>query len=221
MTKKLQLAVLISGTGRSLKNLIDLSASGELPAEVAVVIASTPTASGLQYAEIERIPIEVVERRNYATLIDFSTDIFAICRKMEVDYVILAGYIKFLAIPKDFENRVINIHPSLIPAFCGKGHYGNIVHAKVIEFGAKISGCTVHFVDENYDSGPIILQRAVEVKDDDTPDTLNARVFEAERIAYPDAIRLLAEKRVSVQGRIVKIAPSKTEDRTSKKEIDF
>ena len=205
--RKLRLAVLISGTGRTLKNFIDRIATKTLSAEIAVVLASTSQAAGLQYAEEESIPIEIVERHNYGTLQEFSEPIFNVCREKYVDYVVLAGYLKQLDIPEDFKNRVLNIHPSLIPAFCGRSFYGNIVHAKALEKGVKISGCTVHFVDQDYDDGPIILQKAVEVLEDDTLDTLNDRVFAAECQAYPEAIELLAEGRVSVQGRIVHIAP--------------
>lgn len=203
--RKLRLAVLISGTGRSLKNFLDRIADKTLSAEIVLVVSNTPTAKGLQYAEEESIPIEIFERHTFNLLSEFSEPIFKACRDARVDYVVLAGFMRLLEIPSDFKNKVLNIHPSLIPAFCGKGFYGDIVHAKVLEYGAKISGCTVHFVDENYDSGPIIIQKAVEVFDDDTPQSLNDRVFEAECIAYPDAVELLAEGRVEIEGRIVKI----------------
>jgi phosphoribosylglycinamide formyltransferase-1 len=205
--RKLRLAVLISGTGRSLKNLINHISTGVLSADIAVVISSTPSAVGLQYAEEESIPIEIIERHNYPTLPAFSEPIFQACRDKYVDYVVLAGYLKLLEIPSDFRNRVLNIHPSLIPAFCGKGYYGNIVHSKALDMGVKVSGCTVHFVDEHYDNGPIIIQKAVAVLEGDTANTLNDRIFDAECVAYPEALELLAEGRVTVQGRIVKIAP--------------
>ncbi len=211
--KKLRLAVFISGTGRTLKNFIDLIERKKLSAEIPVVISSLPNVSGLQYAEEEgAMDIEIVERSKFDNLRDFSEANFEICRRYGVHYVVLAGYLRFLEIPKDFENRVLNIHPSLIPSFCGRGYYGNIVHAKAIEHGVKLSGCTVHFVDQDYDSGPIIVQRAVEVKDDDTPDSLNQRVFEAECLAYPEAIELLAEGRVTVHGRRVRIAPPEIDE---------
>jgi phosphoribosylglycinamide formyltransferase-1 len=219
--KKLRLAVLISGTGRSLKNFIDRITAGTLSAEIAVVISSVSNVTGLQYAEEESIPIEIVERSQFDSLNEFSEANFNICRAAGVDYVVLAGYLRLLQIPKDFENRVLNIHPSLIPSFCGKGYYGNIVHAKVLEYGAKLSGCTVHFVDQEYDNGPIILQKSVEVREDDTPDILNARVFAAECIAYPEAISLLANGRVSIHGRTVKIAPPNNNKNQKSSEIDF
>jgi folate-dependent phosphoribosylglycinamide formyltransferase PurN len=115
----------------------------------------------------------------------------------------MAGFLKHVPIPPDFENRVTNIHPALIPAFCGHGFYGRRVHEAVLQYGAKISGCTVHFVDNDYDHGPIILQRTVPVRGDDTPESLAARVFEQECIAYPEAINLIAAGRLRVEGRLV------------------
>ena len=220
MSKKLRLAIFISGTGRTLKNFIDRIRAEQLSAEIVVVISSVANVVGLQYAEEESIPIEIVERCHYESLGEFSEANFGICRAAKADYVILAGYFRRLEIPKDFENRVLNIHPSLIPSFCGKGYYGNIVHSKALEFGLKISGCTVHFVDQEYDNGPIILQRAVEVYEGDTPDSLNDRVFAAECQAFPEAVELLAQGRISVKGRIVKIAPQKDQKQDSV-DIDF
>jgi phosphoribosylglycinamide formyltransferase-1 len=219
MAKKLRLAVLISGTGRTLKNFIDRIRADKLSAEIVVVISSVANVVGLQYAEEESIPVEIVERCHYESLSDFSEANFSICRASKADYVLLAGYLRRLEIPKDFENRVLNIHPSLIPSFCGKGCYGNIVHAKALELGVKVSGCTVHFVDQEYDTGPIILQKAVEVHEGDTPNSLNDRVFAAECQAYPEAVELLAQGRITVKGRIVKIAPLKDQKRDG--DIDF
>ena len=209
MAKKLRLAVFISGTGRTLKNLLERILSEQLSAEIVVVVSSVSNVVGLQYAEEESIPVEIVERCQYGSLTEFSEANFDVCRAARADYVVLAGYLRRLEIPNDFENRVLNIHPSLIPSFCGKGYYGNIVHSKALEYGVKVSGCTVHFVDQEYDNGPIILQKAVEVYEGDTPNTLNDRVFAAECHAYPEAIELLAQGRVTVKGRIVKIAPLK------------
>jgi phosphoribosylglycinamide formyltransferase-1 len=220
MAKKIRLAVFISGTGRTLKNLVERIRTDQLSAEIVVVVSSVANVVGLQYAEEESIPIEIVERCHYESLTEFSEANFSVCRAARADYIVLAGYLRFLEIPKDFENRVLNIHPSLIPAFCGKGYYGNIVHSKVLEYGVKVSGCTVHFVDQEYDTGPIILQKTVDVYEGDTPNTLNDRVFEAECRAYPEAIELLAQGRVSVKGRIVKIAPPKDQKRGGI-ELDF
>mmetsp|Transcript_12300 Transcript_12300/g.50655 ORF Transcript_12300/g.50655 Transcript_12300/m.50655 type:complete len:121 (+) Transcript_12300:738-1100(+) len=116
----------------------------------------------------------------------------------------------FYRIPDRYLGKVVNIHPSLIPAFCGKGYYGERVHRAVLDFGAKITGCTVHFADNEYDHGPIILQRSVPVEEDDDDESLAARVFESEKLALPDALRLLAEDRVIIDGRRVKICPLQT-----------
>ena len=220
MTKKLRLAIFISGTGRTLKNFIDRIRSEQLSAEIVVVVSSVANVMGLQYAEEESIPIEIIERCHFDNLNEFSEANFSICRAAQADYVVLAGYLRRLEIPKDFEGRVLNMHPSLIPSFCGKGYYGNIVHSKALEYGVKISGCTVHFVDQEYDTGPIILQKAVDVYEEDTPNTLNDRVFAAECQAYPEAIELLAQGRVSVKGRIVKIAPPK-DQQWGEVDLDF
>jgi phosphoribosylglycinamide formyltransferase 1 len=126
-------------------------------------------------------------------------------RRSGADLVVLGGFLKRIVIPPDFTNRVTNIHPGLIPAFCGDGMYGHHVHEAVIAYGAKVSGCTVHFADNQYDHGPVILQKAVPVLDDDTPDTLAARVFQAECEAYPQALQWIAAGRVRVEGRRVRV----------------
>ena len=201
----MKLAVLISGTGRTLQNILQRIEEKTLNAKVVLVIASTPSANGLQYAERANIPIRIIEKHGFPTQELFSESVFAACREYHADFTVMAGYLKLLTIPDDFENRVLNIHPSLVPAFCGKGFYGSAVHEAVIQYGAKLSGCTVHFVDNLYDQGPVILQRAVPVLENDTPDSLSARVFEAERILYPEALQLLAENRITVEGRRVRI----------------
>lgn len=202
----LRIAVLISGTGRSLKNMLDRIESGRLNVEIRLVVASTPAARGLQFAEKATIPIAVLERKDSPSQGEYSREIFDHCRRAGVDLVALAGFIKRLTVPADFENRVVNIHPSLVPAFAGKGYYGHRVHEAVLEYGVKLSGCTVHFVDNEYDHGPVILQKAVPVLDGDTLDELEARVFAAECEAYPEALQLLAERRVVVEGRRVRVA---------------
>ncbi len=203
---RFRIAVLISGGGTTLRNLIERIDAGSLPVEIATVISSSPTARGLDYAKDANIPSAVIERNAFADQDAFSCAIFEQCRKMATDLVVMAGYLKRITIPADFENRVVNIHPALIPAFCGSGYYGHHVHEAVLEYGAKLSGCTVHFADNQYDHGPVILQRAVPVRDDDTPETLAARVFEAECEAYPEALRLIAEGRVTLDGRRVRIS---------------
>jgi len=201
----LRLAVLISGGGTTLRNLIEKIADGVLDAEIVVVVSSNPQAGGLRFAEAAGIPTRVVERRKSDSLAAFSDAIFSACRAANPHLIAMGGFLKLVAIPPDFENRVVNIHPALMPAFCGRGLYGRHVHQAVLEYGAKLSGCTVHFVDNQYDHGPIILQTAVAVRDDDTPDTLAARVFAAECQAYPEALRLFAAGRLAVEGRRVKV----------------
>lgn len=202
-----RIAVLISGGGTTLRNFLEKIALGQLPVEVALVVSSSPTARGLQFAADAGIESAIVERKAFADQDAFSRAVFDHCRRAKVDLVVLAGFLKRVTIPDDFNNRVANIHPALVPAFCGQGFYGHRVHEAVLEYGAKLSGCTVHFADNQYDHGPVILQRAVPVLDDDTPDTLAARVFEAECEAYPEALRLLAAGRVTVEGRRVRIKP--------------
>lgn len=199
----LKLAALISGTGRTLRNVLALIDEGKLDAEVVTVLSSTPKARGLQYAEMASIPIHVVNRRDCATDEGFSEAIFRPCRDAGADLVMMAGFVKHVLIPPDFENRVMNIHPGLVPAFCGKGYFGHHVHEAAIKFGVKVSGCTVHFVDNEYDHGPIIIQKTVPVLEDDTPDILAARVFAAECESYPEAIRLYGAGKMRVQGRRV------------------
>jgi phosphoribosylglycinamide formyltransferase-1 len=204
----LPIAVLISGTGRSLKNLLEQIDAGRLRVSIKLVISSTPSAKGLQFAEKANIPIAVLERNAFADRVTYSAAIFDDCRRSGVELVVLAGFIKRLVIPADFQNRVTNIHPALVPSFCGKGFYGHHVHEAVLEYGAKISGCTVHFVDNEYDHGPVILQKCVPVYAEDTLDSLEARVFEAECEAYPEALALVADGRITVRGRRVHIAPA-------------
>jgi len=201
----LPLAVLISGGGTTLQNLIDKIAAGELPADIRLVISSSATAGGLEFARQAGIESIVVDRRDCDSPEEFSRRIFDPCRGVGAKLVAMGGFLKHVLIPADFAGRVMNIHPALIPAFCGKGMYGGNVHRAVLDYGAKLSGCTVHFVDNEYDHGPIILQRAVSVLDDDTPESLAARVFELECEAYPEAIRLFAAGRLEIARRRVRI----------------
>jgi phosphoribosylglycinamide formyltransferase 1 len=200
-----RVAVLLSGGGTTLRNLIEKIDTGQLPVEIGLVVSSSATARGLQFAHDAKIPSVVIERSRFADQNDFSREIFERCRQAKTDLVVMAGFLQRITIPDDFADRVVNIHPGLIPAFCGQGFYGHHVHEAVLEYGAKLSGCTVHFADNQYDHGPVIVQKAVPVLDDDTPDTLAARVFEAECEAYPEALRLIAAGRVAVEGRRVRI----------------
>ncbi|HEY1602567.1 MAG TPA: phosphoribosylglycinamide formyltransferase [Pirellulales bacterium] len=203
--RPLRLAVLISGGGTTLRNLMDRIAAGTLPAQIALVISSNPAAGGLQFAAAAGIPTRVCERRAFASDQAYGEALFAACREVQPELVVMAGFLKFVPVPDDFANRVVNIHPALIPAFCGLGYYGLRVHRAALDYGAKISGCTVHFVDNQYDHGPIILQRVVPVEEGDTPEALAARVFAAECEALPEAISLIAAGQVLVEGRRVRI----------------
>ena len=205
-TNPLRLAVLISGSGRTLKNFIDLSAEGNLPVDIRLVISSSKKASGLQHAEHAGIPAKVFPRKNFDSDTAYGTAIFDACRAAEVDYAAMAGFLKLAPVPEDFAGRVINIHPALIPAFCGHGMYGRHVHQAVLDYGTKITGCTVHFVDNQYDHGPIIWQQPVPVFDDDTADSLAARVFETEKEAYPHVLKLLAAGKIKLDGPRVTIS---------------
>ncbi len=202
-----KIAVLISGGGTTLKNLIERISAGQLHVDISLVISSNPQAGGLKFARDADIPNLVIEQKNFPDQDAFSREIFGRCRAAGADLVVMGGFLKRLTIPEDFKNRVINIHPALIPAFCGTGFYGHRVHEAVLEYGVKLSGCTVHFADNQYDHGPVILQKAVPVLDDDTPDALAARVFQAECEAYPEAVQLIAEGRVRIESRRVRILP--------------
>ena len=206
MLKPFSISVLISGGGTTLKNLIDRYDHGELDAQIAQVISNKPDAGGLQYAADAGIDCEIVDHREYDSVGSFSQAIFDAARGAGVDLVVMGGFLRRVAIPKDFENRVINIHPSLIPAFCGKGNYGRRVHQAVVDYGCRVSGCTVHFVDDQYDHGPIIAQSTVEVKAEDSAESLAARVFEAECELYPRVINAIASGKVSTTGRRVEWA---------------
>jgi phosphoribosylglycinamide formyltransferase-1 len=207
MSEPLRLAVLISGGGTTLQNLLDHAADGRLPARVVQVVSSNPKAFGLARAERAGVPAAVVERKACSSVEEFSRRLFDPCRAAGAGLVCLGGFLQLIQVPPDYRLRVMNIHPALIPAFCGKGYYGEHVHQAVLEAGVKVTGCTVHFVDDEYDHGPIILQRPVPVHDDDTPDSLATRVFAAECEAYPQAVRLFAAGRLHVAGRRVRVSP--------------
>lgn len=210
MSPAIRLAVLLSRAGTSLQNILDRIADGRLNAEVVAVISNSANAFGLERARRAKIPAYVVRRKETGSPAEFSERIFTHCRQAQADLVCLAGFLQLLEVPDDFLGRVMNIHPALIPAFCGKGFYGHHVHEAVLAYGAKVSGCTVHFADNQYDHGPIILQRSVSVLDDDTPDSLSARVFALECEAYAEAIQLFAQKRLKIEGRRVRILPEKS-----------
>ncbi len=186
----IRLAVCVSGGGTTLQNLIERIDDGRLAARVVRVIASKPGIGAIPKAEAAGIPVDVVTRAG-KSLDEFSRAVFDPIRASGADLVILGGFLCLVKIPADFHNRVINIHPSLVPAFSGKGFHGRAVHEAALAAGVGESGCTVHYADDTYDTGPIILQRKVPVLPTDTPESLAARVFEAECEALPEAIALV------------------------------
>jgi len=204
----IRLAVLLSGGGTTLQNLIDRIADGRLRAEIVQVISSSVDAFGLERARRAGLAVAVVSRKEAGSREEFSRRVFDLCRQASTDLVCMAGFLQLITIPEDFRLRVMNIHPALIPAFCGKGYYGHGVHEAVLAAGVKVTGCTVHFADNEYDHGPIILQRPVTVLDDDTPDSLAHRVFQEECEAYAEAIRLFSEGRLRIEGRRVRVIPT-------------
>ena len=205
--KPIKLAVLISGGGTTLQNLIDQVEGGTLAAQVQVVVASRADIKGVERARAAGIATYVVERSKYTSPDEFSERVFQHCGEAGAELVCLAGWLCMLAIPQRWQGKVMNIHPALLPAFGGKGMYGAKVHQAVIDHGCKVSGCTVHFVDEHYDNGPIVLQRTCPVLDEDTAETLGHRVFQEECVAYPEAIRLFHQGRLRIDGRRVTLAP--------------
>jgi phosphoribosylglycinamide formyltransferase-1 len=202
----IRLAVCVSGGGTTLQNLIDRIRSRKLRAEIVQVVASRPRIAAIAKAEAARIPLALA-KYNSRSNSEFSKSVFDAIRHSHSELVVLAGFLSLLRIPPDYRGRVINIHPSLIPSFCGRGFYGAKVHQAVLQSGVKVSGCTVHFVDNDYDNGPIILQRAVPVPEGDTPEALAARVFKEECRALPEAITQYAEGRLQISGRRVTVRP--------------
>jgi phosphoribosylglycinamide formyltransferase-1 len=198
-SKRIRLGVLISGGGTTLMNLLDCVRQGSLNAEIPLVISSRSTALGVERARAAGLDVKIVRRKDFADIDLFSKRIEEELTSAKVDLVIQAGWLCLWKIPARYENAVMNIHPALLPSFGGQGMWGHHVHEAVIAAGCKVSGCTVHFCTNEYDKGPIIVQRCCEVKDDDTAEMLAARVFEQECIAYPEAIRLFQEREPAVK----------------------
>lgn len=189
--RHLRLAVLLSGSGRTLENLIERIDAGSLPASIRVVVASRADVRGVRIAERAGIPARVLPPGGLS-LAEWSESLFAACRQAHADLIVMAGFLHLVRIPAEFTGRVINIHPSLLPAFGGKGFHGMSVHRAVLDRGCTISGCTVHLVDDEYDHGRVLVQHAVPVLPDDSPESLAARVFAAECEALPEAITRIA-----------------------------
>jgi phosphoribosylglycinamide formyltransferase 1 len=194
--RPLKLAVLISGSGSTLVNIHQRVQAGTVNAQVILVISSKPGALGVQRAKDLGLPVQIISRKDFPDTDSYSKANLDVIRQSGADLVCLAGFLQFLTIPADFEDRVINIHPSLLPSFGGKGMYGHHVHDAVIKAGCKVSGCTVHFADNLFDHGPILIQRTCPVLPDDTGETLAKRVYAQECEAYPEAIEAIATGRV-------------------------
>ena len=199
------IAVLLSGQGRTLANLLASIERGDLPVAVRCVIGSKPGIRGLTIAADAGIPHHVVRRRDFADTEAFSASVWETLAAYDIRLVVHAGFLHKLLVPTGWEVRVLNIHPSLLPAFGGKGMHGQHVHAAVLAHGCEVSGCTVHICDDAYDAGPIVAQQCVPVLDDDTPERLGERVFAAECALYPAVIRAFAEGRIQQRGRRVTI----------------
>lgn len=205
----LRVGVLISGGGTNLQALIDSIEKGELQnVAIEVVISSKKDAYGLERARNHGIKAVEIIKKDYSDLGLFEEALLDELDRNKIDLVVLAGYLQIIPskVVEAYKNRIINIHPSLIPAFCGNGFYGLKVHEEAIKRGVKITGATVHFVDEGTDTGPIIIQKAVELKDDDTPESLQLRVMEeAEWLILPEAVGLIAKDRIIVDNNVVRI----------------
>jgi phosphoribosylglycinamide formyltransferase-1 len=208
----LRVGVLVSGVGSNLQALIDARRVGALPAEIVVVISNVPTAFALERARAAGIPAAVVSHRTFASLDAFETRLRDMLVGHRVDLVCLAGFLRILSarFVGAFPGRIMNIHPALLPAFGGKGMYGERVHEAVLASGVRQSGCTVHFVTEVPDGGPIIAQATVPVEPGDTPATLAARVTREEHRLYPEAVRLFAERRLRLEGDRVRVLPAES-----------
>jgi phosphoribosylglycinamide formyltransferase 1 len=202
-----RIAVLVSGGGRSLENLAERIRARELDCEIGLVLSNAADAKALERAERLGLPRAVVSHREFPEATEFSRRVFEEIEASPAELVVLAGFLRLLVIPPRWLGRVLNIHPSLLPAFGGKGFYGHRVHEAVLAAGERVTGCTVHYVTNEYDAGPVLLQRRVDVRADDTADSLAARVFEAEKLALPEAIALHLSGAVRLEGSRVVRAP--------------
>ncbi len=200
----LRLGVLLSGGGRTMLNIQDEIAAGRLDAEIRIVIASRPC-KGLDRANQAGLRAELVAYKQMASAEEYSRRISELLDEAGVDLILLAGFLSLWRIPPQYEMKVLNIHPALLPSFGGQGMWGHHVHEAVLARGCKVSGCTVHFVTNEYDKGPIVVQKCVSVLEGDTPDSLADRVFEQECLAYPEAIRLFAAGRLRVEGNVAHV----------------
>lgn len=201
----INIGVLISGSGTNLQTLIDNTKSGYIKGKIKLVISNRKDAYGLKRAERAGIETLYLNPKAFNSSEEYNREIIKELNKRNVELVVLAGYLKVLSkdFVEEYKGRIINIHPSLIPSFCGKGYYGERVHKEVLEYGVKVTGATVHFVDEGTDTGPIILQEVVEVREDDTVATLKERVLKVEHKLLPEAVKLYCDRKLSINKRKV------------------
>lgn len=211
MPERIRIGVLASGHGTNLQAIMDACRRQEIPGEVVVVVSNKPDAHALSRARQAGVPTILLDHRQFPGRETFDARLGETLNAYSVDLVCLAGWLRILgpAFVRRFAGRIMNIHPSLLPLFGGRGMYGERVHEAVLNAGMKVSGCTVHFVDDTPDGGPIILQAVARVEEDDTPSSLSARIAEEEHRLYPLAIRLFAEGRVRIQGRKVGIVEAR------------
>ena len=204
---RLRIAAFASGRGSNLQAIMEAIDRGELNAKVALVISNRSTAGALEIARNRHIPALHMSSKHFDSQEEFDAALLKVLEEQEINLIVLAGYLKKIStvIIEKYRHRIFNIHPALLPSFGGKGLYGHYVHEAVLEYGCKVSGVTVHLVDEHYDTGPIIAQQCVPVMDDDTPDSLAARVLKVEHKIYAQALQLFAEDRIVIEGRRVKV----------------
>lgn len=211
---RINIAVMVSshGRGSNMQAIIDSCRNGSINGQVGVVIGTRADAPAMERARSQGIPVVEVQPKSFPSDAEYASRLLEVLAQYKVDLICLAGYMRILPseVVAAYRWRIMNIHPALIPMFCGKGMYGERVHQAALEYGVKVSGCTVHFVDEEYDTGPIIVQKCVPVEEGDTPETLAARVLSQEHKAYPEAIQLFALGRLKVEGRVVRVLPQQS-----------
>lgn len=209
---RINIAVMVSGHGRgsNMQAIIDACGDGRIDGQVTVVVGTKDDAPAMDRARLQGIETIEVNPKLFIENDEYGRRLLSVLTEYKIDLICLAGYMRILPsmIVNAYRYSIMNIHPALIPMFCGKGMYGENVHKAVLEYGAKISGCTVHLVDEDYDTGPIIIQKVVPVKEGDSIESLAARILTQEHIAYPEAIQLFAQDRLRIEGRVVHILPS-------------
>jgi phosphoribosylglycinamide formyltransferase-1 len=202
-----RLAVFASGRGSNFQAILEQINNGNIPATIGLCLTNNPNAGVIEIARENKIPLKICSPKKFPDIQTFNEDILNALIELDIDYIILAGYLKLIGkqIVDQFSNKIINIHPALLPSFGGKGMYGHHVHEAVYERGVKISGATVHLVNSEYDAGPIVLQKVVSIEDAGSPEEIARRVLKIEHEIYPQAVKLLVEERLKVNGLRVNI----------------